>query len=203
MWVPIGAPDPAIVADLPDPPPETIETLNVDGGVTDNDPFELANDFLASQNRKATGSPPDNPSHPLEANCAVISVAPRPSDERYDPNWDASKAEGLFVLLRKLVTIVLSQARFLGESLAALTKGATFSRFLVAPSDNGKSPGTALQAARLGGFAGYMSRSFRAHDFLLGRRNCQEFLRSHLRLPLDNPIVAAGLNEAGAHAAEI
>jgi hypothetical protein len=48
-----------------------------------------------------------------------------------------------------------------------------------------------------------MSRSFRAHDFLLGRRNCQEFLRSHLRLPLDNPIVAAGLNEAGAHAADI
>jgi hypothetical protein len=203
MWVPIGAPDPDIVADLPSAPAETIETLNVDGGVTDNDPFELPHDFLASQNPKATGSPRRNPRDPLEANCAVISVAPLPSGDRYDPGWDVSKAEGLFVMLRRLVTVVLSQCRFLGESLAVLTKCGTFSRFIVAPSDDGKSSGTPLQSARLGGFAGYMSRSFRAHDFLLGRRNCQEFLRSHLRLPLDNPIVAAGLNDAGAHATDI
>jgi hypothetical protein len=213
-WVPICGPNPTppIVSDLPSPPPEEIQTLNVDGGVTDNDPFDLAHDYLAGQNRKATIDPvatgtltPANPRSPLEANCAVISIAPFPSLERYDPNFDPAKARGLFQMLARLVSVLISQSRFLGESLVVAAAGPSFSRFFIAPSEHGsgKVKGSALQCGSLGAFGGFMERSFRVHDFLLGRRNCQKFLESHLLLPVANPIIAAGQQCAGSYAAAI
>jgi predicted acylesterase/phospholipase RssA len=202
-WVPLSDPPPAppISSDLPLPPAKTMLTLNVDGGVTDNDPFNLAHDFIASHNPKAVNGV--NPRPPLDANCAVISVAPFPSSDRYDPQYNVAGAEGIFAVLKRLVTVLLSQSRFLGESLAVLTSGAAFSRFVIAPSDLGQKTGNALQCASLGAFGGFMERSFRAHDFLLGRRNCQMFLKTYFRLPLGNPIISAGQSQAGGYAPAI
>jgi hypothetical protein len=42
----------------------------------------------------------------------------------------------------------------------------------------------------LGGFGGFLAEDFRALDFQLGRRNCQEFLRSTFGLPASNKILA-------------
>jgi Patatin-like phospholipase len=202
-WSPLSSPPPAppILSDLPNPPPTTTLTLNVDGGVTDNDPFDLAHDFLASQNPKATNGM--NPRAPLDANCAVISVAPFPSADRYDPQFNFSEAAGLLPMLGRLATVLLSQSRFLGESLALLASGAAFSRFVIAPSDSGQGRKDALQCASLGAFGGFMERSFRAHDFLLGRHNCQKFLKTFFRLPIGNPIILAGQTEAGTYAPKI
>lgn len=199
-WIPISDPPPTppILSDLPLPPPTATLTLNVDGGVTDNDPFDLAHDYLASQNPKAVDGA--NPRPPLEANCAVISVAPFPSTDHYDPNYDFAKAQGITTMMGRLVTVLLSQSRFLGESLAVLASGAAFSRFVIAPSDPAQKSKDALQCGSLGAFGGFMERSFRAHDFLLGRRNCQMFLKAHFRLPLGNPVIAAGQTEAGTFA---
>jgi hypothetical protein len=199
-WIPLSDPPPVppVLSDLPGPPTTTAFTLNVDGGVTDNDPFDLAHDFLASQNPKATNGA--NPRDPVEANCAVISVAPFPSAERYDPQYDIIDAQGLFPMLARLATVLLSQSRFLGESLAVLASGAAFSRFVIAPSDPDQKQGNALQCATLGAFGGFMERSFRAHDFLLGRRNCQKFLKTYFSLPLGNPVIAAGQSAAGSYA---
>jgi hypothetical protein len=200
-WARVGAPDPHILPDLPVPPPHTITTLNIDGGVTDNDPFQLGHDFLANQNPKATDN--TNPRAPLDANCAVISVAPFPSEERFDPAYDVKAARDLFTMLVRMFTVTLSQSRFLGESLEVLTSGAAFSRFVIAPSDPSLKNRNALQCSALGAFGGFMERSFRAHDFMLGRYNCQAFLRRHFCLPLANPIIAAGQSAAGAGAPAI
>jgi len=199
-WLPVSAPspNPPIISDLPGPPASVIETLNIDGGVTDNDPFDLAHDFLASQNPKAVGGM--NPRSPLEANCAVISVAPFPAISGYDPNFNFTAEQQVFAMLGRLATVLLSQSRFLGESLALLTAGATFSRFVIAPSDPSQNRKEALQSGSLGAFGGFLERSFRAHDFLLGRRNCQMFLKTHFRLPVDNPVITAGLRQAGSYA---
>jgi hypothetical protein len=48
-----------------------------------------------------------------------------------------------------------------------------------------------------------MERSFRAHDFLLGRYNCQRFLSTHFVLPIGNPVIDAGQTEAGKYAGKI
>jgi hypothetical protein len=209
MWIPVSGPDPtpSIPSDLPGPPESTIETLNVDGGVTDNDPFDLAHDFLASHNPRATpGAPPTNPRGPLDANCAVISVAPFPSVDRFNPKYDVQQSQDLFTMLGRLGSVLISQSRFQGESLGVLASGAAFSRFVIAPSDDGNAAvgsGSPLQCARLGAFGGFMERSFRAHDFLLGRRNCQKFLESYFRLPAGNPVMASALAGAGSYAARI
>jgi len=53
----------------------------------------------------------------------------------------------------------------------------------------------ALQCGLLGAFGGFFERGFRAHDYQLGRRNCQKFLRDHFRLSTANPIIESGLNK--------
>lgn len=177
----------------------TFTTLNVDGGVTDNDPFQLAHDFLAIHNPKAQPDPQTgqlcNPSLADQANCAVITVAPFPADEFYDPGYDFNKNSSIFGMLPNLFAALISQSRFLGESLAAVMSGSSFSRFVLAPSDTGWPNQKALQCGLLGAFGGFFERGFRAHDYQLGRRNCQKFLADHFRLAVANPLMQAALNK--------
>ena len=48
--------------------------------------------------------------------------------------------------------------------------------------------GSPSPAGALGGFSGFLDHSFRRHDYLLGKRNAQAFLRWHLHLPESNPL---------------
>lgn len=43
----------------------------------------------------------------------------------------------------------------------------------------------AIACGSLGGFGGFLNKSFREHDFFLGRLNCQSFLRRHFRIKAD------------------
>jgi predicted acylesterase/phospholipase RssA len=177
------------------PPQGTWRTLNVDGGVTNNSPFQLGHDFLAGNNPKAQDY--ENPRDPTEANCAVITVAPFPSEDVFDPNYSPEASSAIWSMLGRLASVLISQSRFLGESLQVLTSGTSFSRFVIAPSDPSKAGEDALQGGALGAFGGFFERGFRAHDFLLGRRNCQKFLLTHFCLPVQNGVIAEGLQSAG------
>jgi hypothetical protein len=88
------------------------------------------------------------------------------------------------------------QARFDPVDLALAADENTYSRFLIGPS-RGTSPesnGFALACGALGGFSGFLSEPYRHHDYLLGRRNCQQFLRNHFSLPIDNEPVMSAVN---------
>jgi patatin-like phospholipase len=189
---------PAWPANVPDP----FHTLNVDGGVIDNDPFNLAHDYLACVNasrKKAGGN--TNPRGMNDADAAVISVAPFPSTYEFHPNAplaDAAVTKGI----GNLASVLITQSRFFGESLAVITDPEHSSRFLIAPSDDSVPASMpALQCASLGAFGGFFSRGFRAHDFLLGRRNCQWFLRTQFVLPESNPLMGTGM--AGLNAQQL
>lgn len=54
-----------------------------------------------------------------------------------------------------------------------------------APREPGR---PSLASAPLGYFAGALDEAFRAHDFALGRRNCQHFLRRWFVLDPANPV---------------
>jgi hypothetical protein len=61
-----------------------------------------------------------------------------------------------------------------------------------------------LAGASVGGFGNFLAHEFRAHDFQLGRRNCQQFLRDVFGLPEDeldrNPFFETGwTKEARSH----
>ena len=178
-------------------PADVFSTLNVDGGVTDNDPFELSHDYLAVHNPLAKPDPITgdlaNPREADKANCAVLTVAPFPAKDLFDPNYNFDKNSSVFGILPNLFTALVGQSLYLGESLTAVLGGASFSRFVLAPSDTDNPDDNALQCAALGAFGGFCERGFRAHDYQLGRRNCQKFLRDHFRLSTDNPIIQAGL----------
>lgn len=176
---------------------DEIVTLNVDGGVTNNDPFQLAHDYLAIHNPLACVNLQtkalENPRPSNQANCAVLTVAPFPSKAQFDQDFDFARNSSIFGMLPNLFTALISQSRFLGESLSSVTSGKSSSRFVLAPSDPNNPGEKALQCALLGAFGGFFWRGFRAHDFQLGRRNCQKFLMDYFRLAIDNPIIAAGL----------
>ena len=203
MWESINAAvgdGPPVEPSWPSGTGPTIETINVDGGVIDNDPFDLAHDYLAALNPPSPNN--QNPREPLRAERAVVTVAPFPSQGVFTRNPDLQKDATVAAALAGLLSVFISQSRFFGESLALITSG-TSSRFVIAPSDTSLPPGTpALQCASLGAFGGFFERSFRAHDFQLGRRNCQEFLRKHFALPTGNPIIASGLAALGERSAQ-
>ena len=170
-------------------------TLNVDGGVIDNDPFDLAHDYLACLNvaRNLATAANENPREMTEANAAVITVAPFPSTFKF--NGCPTMAGGeVGKALGSLASVLITQSRFFGESLALMLDPRNSSRFMISPSDDTLPAGQpALQCASLGAFGGFFDRKFRAHDFLLGRRNCQWFLRTQFVLPETNPLIGAGL----------
>jgi len=179
----------------------TIQTVNVDGGVTDNTPFELADNYLAEQLSQAS-----NPSSPEQANAAVLTVAPFPmGDSDFSGPYVPTDHQGIWTILMSFFNVTLSQSRFLGESLSALMGGTSFSRFAIAPSDpdSAQKGKPALQCGSLGAFGGFLCRDFRKHDFLLGRRNCQQFLREHFALVATNPIIDQALAAAGPYADQI
>lgn len=177
---------------------EVFTTLNVDGGLTDNDPFQLAHDFLAIHNPAARLDPTTgelaNPRSAEESNCAVLTVAPFPATAPYVKDYDFDGNSSIFGMLPNLLNVLISQSRFQGESLSAAMGGASYSRFVLAPSDTDVPQQNALQCGLLSAFGGFFERGFRAHDYQLGRRNCQKFLRDHFHLSTTNLIITAGLN---------
>jgi hypothetical protein len=64
-----------------------------------------------------------------------------------------------------------------------------FSRFMITPKRQGVAPGgKAIASASACAFGGFLSESFRRHDFFLGRANCQAYLRRELVLPVENSL---------------
>jgi Patatin-like phospholipase len=185
-------------------------TMNVDGGVTNNDPFNLAHDYLASLNPKSTDG--HNLQSPLAADRAVINIAPFPTTEPFETRFDIQHSASIFWALPRLISALISQSRFFGESLSQIMGGTTFSRFIIAPSDRSVSQAVggpsavempALQCASLGAFGGFFERKFRAHDYALGRRNCQKFLADNFVLPVANPIMRAAMDSMESSLREI
>jgi hypothetical protein len=173
-------------------PPTSLATVNVDGGTTDNDPFELAHEYIVS----LSPEPPSGHARrdAAGADRAIITIAPFPGVKSYDPNYDARTKQGLVPALFALLGALIAQSRFQGESIQLLQQANNFSRFVIAPSDNHAAAGQpALMSSAVGAFGGFLYRAFRDRDYQLGRRNCQYFLKEYFVLEAGNPIVAGGL----------
>lgn len=172
--------------------PPRFENVYVDGGVTNNNPFECAREALA----QAAGNGGRNPRAGREANAAVITIAPFPGEEPFDPAYDASKQSELPNVLKALISTLVSQSRFQGEDLRLTKDPDVLSRFAIAPVDNSVQDLPALLCGSLGAFGGFIDQKFRDRDYQLGRRNCQQFLRKHLAMPEGNAAIGTGVSPA-------
>jgi hypothetical protein len=171
--------------------PATFANVYADGGVTNNNPFECARAALA----QAAGNGGENPRDAHNANAAVITVAPFPGEQPFDPSYDALKQSELGNVVKALLATLINQARFEGENLVLTKDPDVMSRYAVAPVDETAGAMPALLSASLGAFGGFIDQKFRDRDYQLGRRNCQQFLRKHLALPGDNVAIAAGVSK--------
>jgi hypothetical protein len=183
----------------PDFPPEIVgqvDTFNfesLDGGIVNNSPFDYAQFALI-------GKPPIVPTNGTTVERANIMVAPFPEPPKILPEGSPSPA--LAAIVRALLPALLNQARFRASDLAPAVDERDFSRFLITPLR--RVPRTAppanadeqvplerhaIACGLLGGFGGFLDEKFRAHDFQLGRRNCQQFLRTSFVVAADNAIV--------------
>jgi hypothetical protein len=162
--------------------------VSVDGGVIDNAPLELARRYLS-------GSPiAQNERSGDGANKAVLLIAPFPNFAAAPPKDDNDL---LVHMLQRLLSALIDQARFKPEELQLAASDTCFSRFMISPTRQGNGSEAAKQfpiaSGVLGGFGGFLDESFRRHDYLLGRRNAQAFLRWNFGLPETNDRLFKGV----------
>ena len=167
-------------------PLPTIKRANfvcVDGGTLNNEPFEIVRwtirDLDEAQNSR----------DPRAANRAVILIAPFPPQSR--SNFDVlgkMRDLGMGFVGKTLLPALVDQARFKASDLIAAADPKVYSRYLIAPVRMKGSNDPALACGALYAFGGFIDECFREHDFQLGRRNCQWFLRKHFTLHPSNPV---------------
>lgn len=144
------------------------ESLNADGGTANNEPLELIQKII----KKTLECDTDF----LPANCGVILVDPFPAfDTKIESQTDHDK--GLRKFAMKLLGAMRSQLLFDAKNMVASYKKKDLNSFMIAPAKTGSPPDKALACGGLGGFSGFINKHYREHDYHLGRRNCQQFLR--------------------------
>lgn len=175
--------------------------LNVDGGIINNEPLELAREVLLGD--KLARAPRDG----RRATSATVMIDPFVDRDPLGPDGDRP----LIGTILPLVSTWKSQARFKPVDLALAQDEKVYSRFLLAP-DRGENARKAPEhvpdeatlksiekgavdlskrphpcaSGGLGGFLGFLHEDYRRHDYMLGRRNCQRFLAEAFTLPSGN-----------------
>jgi hypothetical protein len=166
--------------------------LCVDGGVFNNEPICFARDELA-------GILGTNPRGGKDACRAVLLIDPFSDSGEIGPLDDPGMIRTAVVLSGAFT----SGARFQTADISLFTDEDVYSRFLITPvrntEDGRVTGGKAIASSGLGAFMGFMHRDFREHDFQLGRRNCQQFLRAHFTLTHDNPVFDGWNDELKKH----
>ena len=163
--------------------------LFVDGGMTNNEPLELARRALTDDPSGLLRNDPNG----ATARRALLMIDPFPSDGK-DTDYAVLHQE-LGPLAARLLTVLLNQSRFRAEDLLGALDLNVHSRFIIAPSreiESGQAHRPVampmLACGLLQAFGGFLHQGFREHDFELGRRNCQRFLQQWFTLPNDNPL---------------
>ncbi len=162
-------------------------SLHIDGGMMNNEPFEVTEKYL----REITKDDDDAASDHNKFSGTNIMIDPFPSNIEKDDEANGDPYDQrLHKVLMKTFRTMREQLRFKPDALEASLDRSNYSRFIIAPKrnyhtkDNEPVEGEmAIACGALDGFGGFFDQSFRAHDFYLGRRNCQRFLQYRFVVP--------------------
>ncbi|MDQ2801586.1 MAG: patatin-like phospholipase family protein [Pseudomonadota bacterium] len=151
--------------------------LAVDGGATDNEPIQLARTSLCGLLNR-------NPRDPKTANRAVWLIDPFAGKAVLGPD-----AQGDFVTAASaVITTLTQQTRYDSADILMAADDRIFSRFMLTPTRDGLTGADAIASGGLGAFIGFACPAFMRFDYLLGRANCQRFLREQFVLAENNPV---------------
>ncbi|MFB9842958.1 patatin-like phospholipase domain-containing protein [Mucilaginibacter ginsenosidivorans] len=174
------------------------QTLNVDGGLINNEPFDKVRDVLSD----VTGQDnPDDYNNFNKFQSTVLMIQPFPTSA---PPIIALSTALPNVISNTLATM-LKQMRAKPINLENALDDDCAGQYLITPARIVKGPDgnetelagdLAIACGALGGFGGFINKEFRVHDYFLGRYNCKIFLRDYFTIPAENldknPIFAAG-----------
>jgi hypothetical protein len=82
----------------------------------------------------------------------------------------------------------IQQTRYDSRDLMLAADDQVFSRFMLTPQLGATLGEKALASAGVGAFIGFACADFMRYDYLLGRKNCQDFLRTTFVLAENNPV---------------
>jgi predicted acylesterase/phospholipase RssA len=165
-------------------PPGNLETLNVDGGMINNEPFDKVRDVLDSLPDQEVNKADDYNSFTN----TVLMIEPFPTQK---PDT-ISTSQGLGNVLGLTLSSMLAQMRAKPVNIRSAMSESCAGQFLITPSRLVQSPDGSMQSVMgeraiacgaLEGFAGFMNKEFRVHDYFLGRYNCKIFLRDYFTIP--------------------
>ena len=181
----------------------------VDGGVINNEPYDLTDKILTNralekarhlkENREAL--PTQNETTASTFDTTILMIDPFPNWGEI-PSSDYPDLQALKFTSVQLLGAMRQQLAVKSDLLERAFDENDFSRFMIAPIRTSKSvrQNNSLACGSVNGFGGFFSRKFRVHDYMLGRRNCQRFLQEYLCVPVEagNLVIETGyrhLNE--------
>ncbi len=172
----------SVQIDLPETSGSTYDFWCVDGGLLNNEPMEYVCSALFDPSTMRSDDA-------CGADRALLMIDPFPSDGVSVPNLK-DQAPDMLDALFALIPMLRAHAAFNPQELRLALDEQVRTRYLITPVRETMLPQqTELASAGLAGFAGFVHEQFRMHDFQLGRRNCQKFLRDHFFVHVENPLV--------------
>ncbi|HKK75528.1 MAG TPA: hypothetical protein VJ953_10680 [Saprospiraceae bacterium] len=150
---------------------DPFDLMAVDGGTVNNEPF---GEIIRSlEDKHGAGN----------NNHAVVMIDPFPNFEMgKEGQKEVRHPSNVIEVLPNLLGAIRAQA-MVKEKEIVRGLSSDYTRKMVFPKKEGDPYPIACGA--LDGFGGFFSKQFREHDYHLGRRNCQRFLRKHMSIRLD------------------
>lgn len=176
------------------------ETLNVDGGLINNEPFEKVRDVLFELTSQEAKDYRDF----NKFSSTVLMIEPFPTQQPRP----ISKFQQLINVMGLTLSAMIKQMRSKPIEISDALNTNCASQFIIAPSrwvntadgDVNVTGEMAIASGSLHGFGGFIHKEFRVHDYFLGRHNCKIFLRDYFTIPAqaleENPIFSSGYQNA-------
>jgi len=180
-------------------------TLNIDGGLINNEPFELVRLLLNSvtgEGKTVQESLQRDYQRYETFKSTILMIDPFPSEKT-----SCETDDSLMGVTKSTIKAMMGQLRIKPENLINAMDSNDSGQYIIAPKrrfpglknmENNPVQGAgAIACGSLGGFGGFLNKEFRIHDFFLGRANCEQFLRYHFNVPLEahNKIIDSGYKE--------
>lgn len=177
-----------------------VKTLNVDGGLINNEPFDKVRSVLNDVTGQTDCKEYENYN---KFKSTILMIDPFPSEPpaAWKPDQNVFKVVGF------TLSAMIDQMRAKPAHLVDAMDSNNAGQYLIAPSRrrprlDGKEEDIqgckAIACGAFDGFSGFINKEFRIHDFYLGRFNCEMFLRNYFTVPAsaleNNPIFRDGYN---------
>ncbi len=166
-------------------------SLNADGGTANNEPVELAQNLLLNMRDKIYDDvdlvkevgemnkeekEKAKKEHLINTTVLLIDPFPSTTNEIVAPNERSGILPGYGF---SLINAMNSQLIFDAKDALDAYKKENYGLHIISPSKPDTQADLAIACGSLYGFGGFLEREFRVHDFFLGRKNCQSFLRKY------------------------